>query len=205
MFTHLLRTTLLCSAILFSGASGAAPITFVPPNDGIGFEAMATNDSWSMGRGIIFKVSTPQALQSVGFLHDLSGMDVSYGLYEIAKDSVTLSKRATLASGGSTVTTDGRDWTDYALAGVVLETGKEYLLEFAFSGNANSNFYYYNDNVLWNQGPFTGLDGTMGPELLNAVVAGFRVDAVEAAVPEPGSLALLAVGMAALVRRRSRR
>lgn len=205
MFANLLRTTLLCSALIFSGAAVAAPISFVPPNDATGFEALAINDSWSMGRGIVFGVSSRQTVSGIGLLHDLSGVDVRYGLYEISKDSVTLKKLATLASGGSTVTTGGRNWIDYALANVMLDTGKEYLLEFAFSGDANSNFYYYNDNAPWNQGPFTGLDGTLGAELLNAVVAGFRIDVQDAAaVPEPGSLALLAVGAAVLARRRRR-
>lgn len=202
MFAKLLRTTLLCTAFFFGGASVAAPISFVPPNDSTGTDFPAANDSWWMGRGITFGVDTRQSLTSIGFLHDLTAMDVRYGLYEISTNGVTLNKLAILASGGSTVSTNGREWIDYALGGVVLETGKQYLLEFAFDGEANSNFYYNNDNLPWNQGPFTGLDGTMGPELLNFVVAALRMDVQDAAVPEPGSIALLLVGAAALVRRR---
>jgi hypothetical protein len=159
-----------------------------------------------MGRGITFSVATRQSVAGVGLLHDLRGIDLSFGLYEIATTSVTLERLATLASGGSTVTTGGRAWIDYALAGVTLDPGKHYLLEFAFSGDANSNFYYNNENVLWDQNGFTGLDGTLGNELGNFVVAGLRIDVgtPSAAVPEPAPLALLALGMAALARRRAR-
>ena len=83
MIATLLRTTLLCSAFLFSGAGFAAPIEFVPPNDTAGTVYDARNDSWWMGRGLTFNVSARQTLTSVGLLHDLSGIDLSFGLYEI--------------------------------------------------------------------------------------------------------------------------
>ncbi|WP_306392115.1 PEP-CTERM sorting domain-containing protein [Telluria beijingensis] len=205
MFAKLVQAVILSAACaLGAGGAAAATVIFVPPNDTVGSEYSAGNDSWWMGRGITFGVDSRQAVTSVGLLHDLTGIDLTFGLYEISMSSVTLTRLSSLASGGSNVTTNGRDWIDYALAGIVLDPGKQYLLEFAFQGDANSNFYYDNQNVLWNQGPFTSLDGAMGIEIGNFTVAGLRIDSVDvaAAVPEPGSLALLALGMAALVRRR---
>jgi len=178
-------------------------MAFIPPGDTVGSEYGAANDSWSMGRGIIFGVAKRQSITGVGLLHDLSGIDLSYGLYEISTSSITLTRLATLAAGGSTVSTDGRSWIDYGLAGLVLDPDKQYLLEFAFRGDANSNFYYDNQNLRWDQGAFTGMDGTLGDELGNFVVAGLRIDASDvAAIPEPGSLALMAFGIALVARRR---
>lgn len=203
MFARLFQTALLAGACLAASTAHAAPIAFVPPNDAAGSEYAAANDSWWMGRGITFGVTSRQTLTGVGLLHDLTGIDLNFGLYEISTSSITLTRLALLAGGGSTVTTNGREWLDYPLHGLTLDPGKQYLLEFSFRGDANSNFYYDNGNVLWDQGPFTGLDGTLGDELGNFVVAGLRIDAMDAgAIPEPGSLALIALGMAVLTRRR---
>jgi hypothetical protein len=205
MFNNFCKAALAGVMCLAANLSTATPLAFVPSNDTTGrVWSWNSNDGWMGARGIGFTVTSQQTISSVGLYQDLTNIDLHYGLYEINALSGSFSKVATLASGGSKVTTNGLAWIDYQFGPVTLVQGKDYLIDFSFAGSSNENFFYNNRNVAWNQGAFKALEGTAGLGFGNSVVAAFRVNGIEQTsnVPEPASLALIAAGMLALGLRR---
>ncbi|NRA30699.1 MAG: PEP-CTERM sorting domain-containing protein [Parvularculaceae bacterium] len=204
------QSAFAATALLFASVTPALAVTeFVPPNDMTGrVWSTNSNDGWINARGIGFTVTGDVVIESVGVFQDLNGVALTYTVSEITALSGTFSRTSMLASGGSTVTTSGLEWIDYAIAPITLSAGTNYSIEFSFQGSSNQNFFYNNDNVAWTQGLFTGLEGTLGSSFSNFVVGAFRVDAdtVTAPVPVPGALPLMAAGMAgfAAVRRRKK-
>ena len=197
---------------LMAGASSASATTieFVPPNDTSGTVfTNNTNDGWSAGRGIGFNVTSETTINSIGVFQNLTNVALSYGIYEISASTGVFSRTSTLRSGGDTVSTSGLEWIDFGFADLILTPGNNYLLEFAFSAASNQNFFYNNNNVAWNQGGFTFLDGTRADSFSNSVVAAFRVNELGALapVPVPAGGVLLFTGLGALIvwRRKSKR
>lgn len=194
------------SALMFvAGLAFATPIDFVPPNDTTGvILSTNANDGWGDRRGIGFTVDASQTLSSVGGYFDLTDIALNYGVYEISSSHDVFARTRLLASGGSTISTGGLQWVDYGFNDLTLSAGKSYLIEFWFSGLANQAFYFNNQNVPWSQGDYTSIDGTSGDAFYNAVVANFRINAIEPRgdVPEPASLVLVGVGLLALTLRR---
>lgn len=177
----------------------ANAITFVPPNDPVGqvFSSNA-NDGYTNGRGILFQVTSGETITSVGLYHDLTGIPLSFVLEQVGG--------GVLRSGGSTVTTSGLDWIDYAVTPVTLVPGLTYHLNFSHSGLGNQNFFYNNQNVPWNQGSYVFLEGTQGGANGggNFVVAAFRINEAAQAVPDGGTTAAL-LGLALFGMTRIRR
>jgi hypothetical protein len=207
MFKKILQIGLVSALIFTSALAAAAPIAFTPANDTAGqVYTNNANEGWDNHRGIGFSVSSTQTLSSVGVWLDLTNTGLSFAVSEISSPADVFSRTRLLASGGSTVSTDGFEWIDYAVDQLTLNTGTNYLIEFWFNGPSNQSFYFNNQNAAWSQGAYTGLDGTLGDDFYNSVVAAFRINALEPAgeVPEPASLALIGAGMFALGMRRRR-
>jgi hypothetical protein len=196
MFKNILQAGLVSALIFVSHLAGATPLTFAPTNDAAGqVYTNNANEGWDNRRGIGFNVGSTQTLSSVGAWLDLTNTELDFGIYEISSAQDVFSRTTLLASGGSTVSTNGFAWIDYGVDKLTLNAGANYLIEFWFNGPSNQSFYFNNLNVAWSQGAYKALDGTLGDDFYNSTVAAFRINALA-----PVGAGLLALG---LRRRRS--
>ncbi len=197
--TQMLLT--LSLAGLLTGAAGAAIIEFVPPNDAVG--SLGTdndNESYDVGRGLVFRSSANQTIDSIGIFLNVNNILLDWAIYQTTGVTGDVATGQTLLDSGSVsgVTTAGLAWVDIGIPSLSLVANGTYHIVFSHTADAAQNFFYNNANVAWTQGAFQALDGTNDGTASNSVVAAIRLNTVDAEVPEPATIwlaggALLAV------------
>jgi len=183
----------------------ATTITFVPPNDTTGsIYSTDDNDAYADGRGLVFRSSTAQIIDSIGIYLDITNTILNWVIYQTAGITGDIATgQVDLRSGSVNANTTGLQWVDIAVPALTLAANGTYHISFNHLGEANQNFFYNNDNVVWTQGNFTALDGTSLGDTGNSVVAAIRLNVVDSqdpgsGVPEPSTL-WMAAGALTLV------
>lgn len=199
----LARTILVTLLVGTADITFGAQIPFIPPNDPVGHVVTTNaNDGYAGGRGVVFSMLNDVAIDSVGIYLDVTGLVVSYSIAQVTSTTGQVTSGETiLDSGSAAVTTNGLQWVDFHLARRTLLNGEQTTLEFTFSGNANQNFFYNNNNVTFTTGDFQLLDGTQGGNTNDFLMPAVRVNTV----PEPDGLALAGLGFLGLAWIRIRR
>jgi hypothetical protein len=211
-----MRRCALASAICALGliatadTASADSVEFKPPNDTVGHVYTTNiNDGYSSYRGDVFSVTADTLLTSVGLYHDLTNIDVSYRISEVFFTFGLVNSGAVeLRSGTANVTTSGLQFIDFSFAGLTLQAGHDYHVEFGFAGNGNQNFFYNNANAPFTQGNFQFIDGTVGGSAGDSVMPAIRLNLPDAptATPLPGAATAgltLMLGIALARRRRA--
>lgn len=188
-----MRRRALASAVCALGLIASADtaradsIEFKPPNDTVGHVYTTNlNDGYSSYRGDVFSVTADTALTSVGLYQDLTNVNLSYRVSEVFFTFGLVNSGAVeLRSGTANVTTSGLQFIDFSFAGLTLQSGHDYHVEFGFSGNGNQNFFYNNANVPYTQGNFQLIDGTLGGSGGDSVMPAIRLNLPDAPIATP--------------------
>lgn len=189
------------AAALAAASPAAAAVDFVPPSDTTG-QVFSTNanDGYSSGRGVVFSPTSSFLLSSVGLYQDLTNVNLSFTLSLATASTGQVNGGTVLAGGNQTVTTSGLQFVDFSFAPILLNAGTFYFLDFSFTGSSNQNFFFNQSGAQpYSQAGFTGIDGTLGGNTGNFVLARIQLNPLEQTtpLPEPATWNMMMLGFGA--------
>jgi hypothetical protein len=193
---RIITLALLATAV---ASASAQNIAF---NPGVNLQVFSTNsnDGYSAGRSVWFRADQNLTVQGAGFFNGFSSDDsFSMELFSATFDGSNL-RVSSLASFTVNTPTAGDGYVDGLFGSAVnLVAGNFYNLEvFSNASFDRNHFYNWNGPGVSVSPEITILDGAQAGGLGNTVAPALRINAV----PEPATMAVLGLGVAALVRRR---
>ncbi|MGC4043320.1 MAG: PEP-CTERM sorting domain-containing protein [Armatimonas sp.] len=156
----------------------------------------SSNDAYSDGRGTVFTANTNFNLTSAGlWTNPLGSFTYTWNLYLVTEYPGGVNNEL-LGTTTVTPTDTGLGFYDATFSSPIsLVEGNRYHIEVTYTGEGEENWFYDFNQGSVNLGGVTVEDGTSEGDTGNTVMPLIRLNA-GAAAPEPGSLALLALGCA---------
>jgi hypothetical protein len=193
---------LTAMALLLGGVAHAQVL-----DPGVALTEMSSgfNDGYFSGRGTVFTANSDFTLTGAGLWTNPTGADTyTWNLYQTLGYPVSVSD-VFLGTTSVTLTDTGLGYYDATFSSPIsLVAGNRYHIEVIYQGIGEQNFFYNFDQGSVNIGDFTVEDGTDSGGSSNSVMPSIRLSG-SAAAPEPGTLALLALGGAVEFMRARRR
>jgi hypothetical protein len=193
---------LLLAIVCVSGAAMANAQINLDPGTGLIQFTTNVNDGYASGRGMVFTMNSTIQVSSFGFYTSGNTGPTTWTLHQVTNLSGNVLVGATLlATVVDTMSAGALGYYDTpTFTPVTLTAGNSYHLNLAYTQAAATNHFYNWNGPSVNIGVMTLIDGTFAGDTGNTVAPGFRINGV----PEPASMAALALGAGLLARRRRR-
>jgi hypothetical protein len=192
---------LLLAVAATVGVANAQQIN-LDPGTGLTLFTTNSNDGYSSARGMLFTMNNTIQVNSFGFYTTNAAGSATWTLRQVFTLSGNVNTGSNLITTvNTTLGSGGPQYFDAAVSPLTLTAGNSYHLEIQYSQSAAENYFYNWNGPAVNLGLLSVVDGTMGGDTGNSVAPGMRINQV---VPEPASIAALALGLGVLVRRRRR-
>ncbi len=194
----LTRGTLAPLALLGLAALPQAAHAQINLDPGVALQFFSgnTNNGYSTGRGTVFTANSNLTVTGAGlWTNPVGSFLMTWNLYQTTTYPGAVNN-VLLATTTVTPADTGLGFYDATFGSpVALTAGNRYHIEVTYAGAAEGNFFYNFDLGSVNLGSVTVEDGTRTGSTTNTVMPLIRLNSGSSSAPEPGTLALLALGI----------